>query len=92
LFLNGLHYWSEDVEGSGFLILEYLSRRPDITNKLESFVWTVKTHHNPEDYCQSISDYHPRYIVYPEEDRQPVRLLTDSKRAIPALPCSSAIS
>jgi hypothetical protein len=97
LFLNGIHHLREEVKESGFRILEYLSRRPDITAKLESFSWEVRMGHIPK---QPFS--FPRYgrkdeqvrELYPEEERQPVRLLTDTgekKRAIPAMQFSDKL-
>jgi hypothetical protein len=81
LFLNGLDHWCSDVKESGFRILEYLSRRPDITTKLESFVWKVSMGHVPEEeYSRYGREARQLLELYPEEERQPVLLLTDSKK------------
>jgi hypothetical protein len=75
--------------------LEYLSRRPDITRKLESFVWKVSLGHGPEKYSRYGGEEEQVRFLYPEEERQPVRLLTDNgldkKRAIPPMQFSEKL-
>jgi hypothetical protein len=94
LFLKGLNPRREDVKESGFRILEYLSRRPDITTKLETFVWEVNMGHIPKErpsLFRRIREDEQVRKLYPEEQRQPVRLLTDTKRAIPPMQFSDKL-
>jgi hypothetical protein len=59
-------------------MLEYLSRRPDTTRKLVSFVWKVSMGHGPEKYSRYGGEEEQVRFLYPEEERQPVRLLTEN--------------
>jgi hypothetical protein len=79
---------------SGFRILEFLSRRPDITRKLETFHWKVNMGHQEADDEDCDRNSQSEYL-YPEEERQPVRLLTDTlgdkKRDIPRMQFSDKL-
>jgi hypothetical protein len=92
LFLNGINHRRENVKESGFRILKYLSRRPDITRKLESLSCKVNMGHEPESYSRYGREANQVRVFYPEQERQPVRLLTDSKkRAIPPMQFSDKL-
>jgi hypothetical protein len=89
LFFIGIHHHREDVRESGFRILEYLSRRPDITTKLEAFHLEVSMGRNPK-RPEDGQVHH----LYPEQERQPVRLLTDTadkQRNIPPMQFSDKL-
>jgi hypothetical protein len=84
-----------DVKESGFRILEYLSRRPDITRKLETFVWNLSIGHDPEEYSRYGGEDRLVLFLYPGEERQVVHLLTnaggDKNNAIPPMQFSDRL-
>jgi hypothetical protein len=70
---------SNCIEDSGFGILKHLARRPEITRKLETFVWRMK--HRTRRYNMALDR---------ETETQPIRFVT-ANRNIPLIQLGSSL-